>query len=1046
MTQTAELSRAPSAASARPHLLGRRIELRWTNPPASAFAGAGSQVGVRVVRRERTFPLGPEDGTVVYPDSGPVVDRLSDGGLAPLTWYYYTVFAFDGTDYHAGVGSEASALATDEYGLGERLYRMLPAVHQREDRPPRADELRELAPETLEALRVLPPELRGTGQLRRFLAAAGSTLGLMRSTAEALRQLHDVDQVPPEYLPLLAAFLDWRIDGTLPLYAQRNEARAAPRLYRTVGTVPSLRAIVTRYTGWQTQVAEYAQHIVRSNHPAQGNLFALRETAAGWRGADEAADLLGFGPGNTEATGTAGTPATLVGDVAEPFRLRPGMALTVAADGGLPVTMRFQQGDASSLTNATAVEVAAVMGRELPDLAVVARPDGRLELRSQTGGAGSALRVLPDETSLVTLDGAPRGRLATVATGPAAFRLFYPVADPLEPVDGRAIRRAVAGVPFARPPVPGEVGAGGPTPVQERPWLAAAPVARLWTKTFRQGRWGDSVEVFPDATTAAGEPAAAPLPPASAGAPPRVMLLWLEAPGTAAARLRHAVGMLDAPKPATLVGERSSPLPVPHRGLLVLRRDPGPPVGMQFARADFADASAPTAAEVANLVNARLGGSVVASVAPGGRLRLESIAANGDARLEIDLPMSTAATALGFGVGNHTAAGDWGDAIAWSPAQDIQPVPPGRLADLAAVADGSGVFLGYARHDGTAWQVRALRWNGTGWGSDEALSAGPLSSREVTLGRDETGRVWAVWARQGADDPGRWSLRRRVRDPGTGGWDTETEVTSVPASGAGDREPALQVSPGSQPRVFFRSDRAGGQDLWQLTIGGVPAAVTVGAAGDSWPAPVDAGDLWLLYRSDRSVAHGRVGGGQALDVGTLRRYAGTTSVVLTDLDRLRRLHAWDDLVAYTPNRPQGESAASPLGDDELYTRGTVGLYLIQTASGLLDQPMAERLRTVLRRFVPQNVRTIVRLAPVADIEHVYPAGADLGESFLDRHPDIDHLGPTDERAAVVLPGWAVLTSARPSTPPPADPRAGGVSANAADLTSLRWRSHARPPQ
>lgn len=1047
MTQATVPATAPSEARARPHLLGRRIELSWVNPPASAFAGAGAQVGVRVVRRERTFPLGPDDGTVVYDESGPVVERLSDRGLAPLIRYYYTVFAFDGTSYHAGDGSVASALATDEYGLGERLYRMLPAVHQREDRPPRADELRELAPETLEGLRALPPELRGTGQLRRFMAAAGSTLGLMRSTAEGLRQLHDVDRVPPQYLPLLAAFLDWRIDRTLPLYAQRNEARAAPRLYRTVGTVPNLRAIVTRYTGWQTRVAEYAQHIARSNQPAQGNLFALRETTSGWRGADEAADLLGFGPGNTEATGGVGTPATLVGGVAGPFRLRPGMVVTVAADGLLPVTVRFQPGDAASLAGATTAEVAAALDRELPDLAVTARADGRLELRSQTGDGAPALRIEAEETSLVSLDGAPGGRLATVATGPGAFRVFYAVADPLEPVDDRAARRAAAGQPFARPPVPGEVGGDGPAPVQESPWLPAAPLSRLRTKAFRQGRWGDSTEVFPGTTVAAGEPAAAPLPPAGPGTPPSVLLVWTEDPGTATARLRHATGTLGTPRPAVLVGERSAPLPVPHRGLLVVRREVGPAVGMQFARADFADPGAPTAAEVANVVNARLAGSVVASVAPGGRLRLESVAANGDARLEIDLGVSTAAAALGFGEDNHAATGDWGDDIAWGPAQEVQPTPSGRLADLAAVADSAGVVIAYARHDGAAWQIRVRRWDGSAWSPEEPLSAGPLSSREPTLGRDDSGQIWIVWARQGDADPGRWSLRRRVRDPATGVWDAETKVTTAPAAGGGDREPALLLAPGAQPRVFYRSDRAGGQDLWQLGIGGgAPAAVTAGAPGDTWPAPVPVGDeLWLLHRSDRSVAHARAGGRPALDTGTLRRYAGTTSVALSDLDRLRRLQAWDDLVAYTPNRPEGE-AASPLADDELYTRGTVGLYLIQTATGLLDRAMAERVRTVLGRFVPENVRTVVRLAPTPDIERVYPPGADLVERHLDRHPDIDHLLGTDERTAVVLPGWAVLTSARLSTPPPPDPRAGGVSADAGELASLRWRSHAQPPR
>ncbi|HEY3000944.1 MAG TPA: phage tail protein, partial [Kribbellaceae bacterium] len=321
------VGKAPTQVRAVSRLLGREIELTWVNPPVSAFEG-GFLMGTRVVRRERTFPLGPDDGELVYDDAGPVVDRFVDTGLTPLTRYYYTVFAFDGADYHAGEGSRASALATDGHGLAERLYRLLPAVHQREDQPLRPDEVHALDPLVQEGLRVLPPELRGTGQLRRFLVAATAPLGFMRSTAEALRQLHDIDRVPPEYLTLLAAFLDWRTDRTLPVYSQRNEVRAAPQLYRTVGSVPNLRSIVTRYTGWQIKVAEYAQHINRSHHAPQQNVFALRETGAGWLPASDAADLLGFAPPNTGA-GLASVTGTTTG----PFALAAGMELTVATDG-----------------------------------------------------------------------------------------------------------------------------------------------------------------------------------------------------------------------------------------------------------------------------------------------------------------------------------------------------------------------------------------------------------------------------------------------------------------------------------------------------------------------------------------------------------------------------------------------------------------------------------------------------------------------------------------------------------------------------------------
>ncbi|MEU4713973.1 phage tail protein [Micromonospora purpureochromogenes] len=1026
------VSRAPTRARAVSRLLGRGVELSWANPPVSAFEG-GFLLGTRVVRRERTFPLDPADGDLVYPETEPVIDRFTDTGLTPLTRYYYTVFAYDGAGFHSGEGSRASALATDDHGLAERLYRLLPAVHQREDRPLRPDEVHALDPRVQEGLRILPPDLRGTGQLRRFLVAATAPLALMRTTAEALRQLHDIDRVPPEYLSLLAAFLDWRTDRTLPVYSQRNEVRAAPQLYRSVGSIPNLRSIVTRYTGWQIRIAEYAQHINRSNNPPQQNLFALREAAAGWLPASDAADLLGFAPPNTGAG-----HSTVTGTTTGPFALAPGMELTVGTDGAGPVIARFAREDAANLAAATTAEVATALNRQFIDLTATALPGGQLRLDAH----GGTLRVEAPGSSLVTLDGAPRGRLSVVPTGASAFRVFHAVADPLGPVEDRAARRAVSGRAFPRPPVPGELGV--PVDVRDAsPWLPAEPVGQINVKSYRGGRWGDSVPLFPG-----GEPAAAALPPAGSGLPGRILLAWVERPGTPESQILFSVGVTREPSPAVLTGRTGTPFPIPHGSFLLVRDGGGRARAAQFVRTDFADPDAPGIGDVVNVLNTRLAGLLTASAAPGGALRLTSVATGGDAHLEVDLRNSTAAVALGFGPDTNVATGDWGDRIDWDAPQPLSAVAPGRLADLAATPDDAGaVRLAYARHDGSAWQVRTIRFDGTAWTGDEALTTGPLSSREPSLGRDPDGRIWAVWARQGAVGAAGWSLRQRSR-PAAGVWSAETALTTAPApTSAGDREPGLTVRPGLTPRVFFRTDRNGGADLWSIPIGGTATEVTAGAAGDSWPAPVSVGgSQWLLHRSDRSIGHAAVGRRGAQDTGTLRRYAGSTTVVLTDIDRLRRLRTWDDLVSYTPHRPAGETAADPLREDEVYTRGTIGLYLTQAVSGLLDDNMAERLRAVLRRFLPINVRAVVWLAPRAELEYVYSAAADLTDTYLDKHPDIDYLTVTEGLNTVLLPGWGVLGSALLSTPPPADPEAAGTTADAADLTSLRWRTHHPPLQ
>ncbi len=129
-----------------------------------------------------------------------------------------------------------------------------------------------------------------------------------------------------------------------------------------------------------------------------------------------------------------------------------------------------------------------------------------------------------------------------------------------------------------------------------------------------------------------------------------------------------------------------------------------------------------------------------------------------------------------------------------------------------------------------------------------------------------------------------------------------------------------------------------------------------------------------------------------------------------------------------------------LRDDDLYTRGTVGLYV----SGIVpespvSQPMVERLRAVLERFLPINARAVVILAPRVDIELVYQPGvpgADIDEQFQDKHPDIENYLGLDDQAFAALPDWVVLLSTTP----------GRVSANPANLQSLRNRTFFPPPQ
>ncbi len=1014
------LATAPSRASARPYLLGGRIDVSWSNPPASASGPGQAQVGARVMRRERTYSLGPDDGHIVY--DGPVVDRVTDSGLTPGTRYYYTIFVYDGSRYLTGDGARVNALATGYGRLPGELYALLPAVHQREDTGLRPDEIAALPAEVAARLAGLPPELAAAGQLRRFLEAALAPLAAARSNAEALPQLRDLEFAAPEFLPLLAGFLDAPIDQTLPVHLERGELRAAPPLLRMTGTVAALRSAVARYSGWQARVTEYAQNIARSNDAAQCAVFALRTAESVWVGADDAAPELGFGPGNTSSAGTGTAPAVLSGSIPGPFRLRAGMELSVRVDGLLPVTVRFTEGDAENLAAATTGELVEVLTRLLPEAGARSLPDGRLQLRSPGGAPASTVTITPSDGSPITLQGAVRGRIAVADFGsPYGVRVGYEVDD----------------------------GAGG---------------RRLTGLALHDGVRGDPFALLPRGPAAQGQPALVALPPAAAGSSPRAMLVWVADPGTDHARLRWLIGTVTAPGPAVLTGERAGRLAVPDGSWLVLRNGRGQRRGVRFVAADWADPAGATPAEAVSALQARLAGFASARVAPGGRVQLVSSGTGPAERLDVDPDLSSAAAALGLTGSAASARGSANDTIEWVAGPDpdgnstIATVPAGWLADPAAALDpAGGVTVAYARHDGQRWQVRTVRWDGTAWSGDTLLpddigSAG--GAREPTLAVVQN-ELWAAWSgREDAAAP--WTLRFSVRQ--AGGWSSPAALLPAPVPAAipgpdpdrapllaGDRQPALLTTAAAQPTVVFASDRGGSAALWTAPAGTDPTPVTSGPAADGWPAlmRID-GDTWLLFRSDRNVAPARAGRGRGQDTGTLRRRAGTVTPVPRDLGRIRGAGGWGDLLAYTPQRPEGESPGRPLTDLDRYTRGTVGLHLTQAASGPLDAATAARLRVILRRVVPITVRVLVHLASPVLIEEVYSPDADLQESHRDRYPEIEHLAPVTETSTIRGIGWAVLRSATPSTPPPADPEAGGVAADPNDRTTLRRRTQAPP--
>jgi hypothetical protein len=249
--------------TATAHRDGNRIDLSWTNPAPAA------NPGVRVVRREGGHPSTIGDGVVVAHGTG--LTAATDTGLHGERVYYYTLFPFHGDppQYEPDPHNRASAMATAPYDFAGQLYAMLPAIYRRYDaqRLPRAG--------------TGLPEDAAKGVLRRFLDLPGGELDRLYSHARAALALADPDRVDGRLLPLLAQWIGWRTDHGLPVPAQRNEIRAAPRIYQAVGGIPTLDATVARVTRWANRTKEFVHNVARSNQPERLNLWSASRPAGG---------------------------------------------------------------------------------------------------------------------------------------------------------------------------------------------------------------------------------------------------------------------------------------------------------------------------------------------------------------------------------------------------------------------------------------------------------------------------------------------------------------------------------------------------------------------------------------------------------------------------------------------------------------------------------------------------------------------------------------------------------------------------------------------
>ena len=366
-------------------------------------------------------------------------------------------------------------------------------------------------------------------------------------------------------------------------------------------------------------------------------------------------------------------------------------------------------------------------------------------------------------------------------------------------------------------------------------------------------------------------------------------------------------------------------------------------------------------------------------------------------------------------------------------------------ADCRAVLVAADGTIWAATAAGAAWRSPDRVWRrvttADGLPSDDVRGLhGPWSAplefapagggeRDPFVTVDATGRVWLAYSElRGIGDAGdTWLLRARRLESASAAWSPPIELTTIDAGDrVTDRHPHLVTLPGGGARTYFDSDRRGGAQLWSVDlsggdVAGQPVQITAGGAFDTHPTIVASAPPVLLFRSDRSVPLARLGVGipgvvsptmsrRTPDEASVRRFAGTVTASPGHLERNREHRQFDDLLSYTPQKPRGPSAAPAAASDELYTRGTIGLYVERGPIGRpLSAADADRLRQLLRSFLPANLRAVIVLqASTAQLEDVFDRAHPLQDAFADDFPFVETVGLVGEATAVALPDWQLL--------------------------------------
>ena len=950
---------------AEPDPRGGRVELSWTTPRRADFPHFQ---GVKVVRRENSFP----DERQIKEDPGVHLDThtgfgqpaaFTDAGLDGETNYYYAVVAFSGgavTDYFPAF---VSAMATTPYGTAEQLYAALPNIYARFDTltPP--------------AVPRLDPEDLTKGQLRRLVEMFGLQFDLMRSYASATSDFMNVERVDGALLPLLAQWLGWPTDFSLPFAKQRNEIRYASHLYRTTGIAANLRATLNRLTTWNAEIKEFVHNVFNANDPERLAVYEAERDGVGAWGEPRLVSIETAYEGRVCAARETDERQWLFYHAAQKARGAP-------SQGGAPPTPTqgsefCAPGDLSHLWFKLWDFDRWTPSQRLTNGARVCKYPAAVRRR-----ADGSFWVFYGEFEDQPLAPDWRLRLCLLAAGHRAelARLQGAKSGPFELEDGDHFRvRLVEGGRV----VSNKTVVFHAEHFRDISRATAAEVAALLNREMAGVEFSVSRE------------GKLLLKSSSAGAG---VHLRMRLKGAAKLGLSGAGVGADAAA-AQLAGGEAQTFALSHNDTLVLKYDGGLPRVVVFRARNFNDISKATAAEVAAVINQYVPRGAEDKH---GRVVLASPTEGEGSSVVVDVNRSTAAAALGFG-------------LAPPSAPNAEESEPAAFEDKAG-----GVWLFWSsRGDTDGLKIWYNRFDGQKWDTSRALTSGATADREpFVLFAEAEARLWVFWTGRKGD--GRKNIFWRTTtnlDFATqtaGDW-AEHELSVEQGIEYDNAEASAFAAEGGGVELYFSSTREDGRHVWSSVVtpageeSGPQVKVTAGRFTQCAPAALGTGGARakLLFRSNESQIYESplYPGSRTFDA----RYSGSTITDTSNHSKFGARGRYDDTMHYLSDAGRG--------NDDWYARDTVGVYLTpDTDDDALVVRKRNQIESLLRGLLPIQVRAVVIIQQVfPEVVYTYNRPHDkprlIGERWYDSRLGEVYGGAADDYADAVSFHWFRLWEA-----------------------------------